>query len=109
MAVRTDGVQQVSDDNQTLVQQTGKPTARLGKLEDWLKTTGRKKTWFAKVIGISYQALWCKITGFTGLTDDFVVKCFQEFPDMPADIFADQGYTRRGDFVYRQISLHPES
>jgi hypothetical protein len=109
MAVRTDGVQQIPDDDQAPVQQAGESTARLSKFEEWLKTTGRKKTWFARAIGYSYQALWCKITGFTGLTDDFVVKCFQEFPDMPADIFADQGYTRRGDFVYRWIPLHPES
>lgn len=105
--VRND-TQQVSSDNLASVQQTSKPAVRLSKLENWLKATGRKKTWFARAIGYSYQALWCKITGFTGLTDDFVVKCFLAFPDMPDDIFSDHGYTRHDGFVYRRIPLHLE-
>lgn len=103
-----ESTQQIISDDLASVQQTSEPAVRLSKLENWLKSTGRKKTWFAREIGYSYQALWCKITGFTGLTDDFVVQCFQTFPEMPDDIFEAHGYVRHNEFVYRRIPLHLE-
>jgi len=39
------------------VQQLSEAPARLSKLEEWLDATGRKRTWFARAIGYSYQAL----------------------------------------------------
>lgn len=91
------------------IQQADGAPVRLVKLEEWLNTTGRKRTWFARAIGYSYQALWAKLAGRTGLTDDFVLKCFQRFPDLPPDIFEDHGYIRHEEFVYRLIPLHPQS
>jgi hypothetical protein len=86
-----------------------KEMKQLVRLEEWLKATGRKKTWFARTIGYSYQMLWSKIAGVSYLTDDFVVACFERCPDMPYDIFIEHGYIRDDNFVYRRIPLGPES
>jgi len=98
----------MNDPNES-VHQLSEAPARLSKLEEWLDATGRKRTWFARAIGYSYQMLWSKIAGITGLTDDFVVQCFQRFPELPPDIFEEQGYIRHEGFVYRRIPLHPQS
>jgi len=79
---------------------------KLIKLENWLKETGRIKTWFAKQIGYSYQSLWCQMTGLSNLTDRFVISCFERFPDLPADVFEEHGYVRVGDQVRRLIPLN---
>lgn len=82
---------------------------KLTKLDQWLQETGRKKTWFARAIGYSYQGCWCTRAGVTGLTEQFVLACFRRFPDMPPDIFKEHGYVRDGDCVYKQIPLHPQA
>ena len=80
----------------------------LTKLNQWLEETGHKKSWFANAIGYSRRAAWHQRSGLSALSDRFVVACFRRFPELPYDTFADHGYVRDGDYVYRRIPLHEE-
>jgi len=81
----------------------------LRKLVEWLKATGRSKAWFADQVGYSYQTAWGKLQGSEPLTDRFVVACFVQISDLPADVFEAQGYVRGDGFVYRRIRLEATS
>lgn len=82
---------------------------RLVKFEEWLEETGRSKAWLSRVIEYSYQTVWSKISGDTPLNDQFVVRCFSRIPDLPKDVFKDQGYMRGDGAVYKEIPLETAS
>jgi len=75
------------------------------KFAEWLEATGRSKAWLSRTIGYAYQTVWSKLVGETGLTDEFVTRCFSRIPDLPQDIFKDQGYMRGDGVVYKMIPL----
>jgi hypothetical protein len=82
-----------------------KDNGRLTELDEWLAATGRSKAWLSRTIGYSAQTVWSKISGDTPLNDRFVVRCFSRIPDLPADVFKEQGYVRGNGAVYKEIPL----
>jgi hypothetical protein len=79
--------------------------AKLAKLLDWLDSTGRSKAWFARTIRYCYQTTWMQLAGMSPLTERFVVHCFSNIPDLPADILQRHGYYKDRDRIIKIIPL----
>ncbi|MGD2105955.1 MAG: hypothetical protein PVJ55_12665 [Anaerolineae bacterium] len=80
-------------------------TSKLTKLLEWLNSTGRTKAWFARTVGYCYQTTWMQLAGMSPLTERFVVHCFSNIPDLPADVFQEHGYYKDGHRIIKVIPM----
>ncbi|MBM4467716.1 MAG: hypothetical protein FJ014_19565 [Chloroflexi bacterium] len=55
--------------------------------------------------GYSYQVAWARLHDVSPSTDRFVISCFANIRELPADIFAAHGYIRQEKCVIEHILL----
>ncbi|MGD2105953.1 MAG: hypothetical protein PVJ55_12655 [Anaerolineae bacterium] len=78
-------------------------------LLDWMRSGGRSIIWVAAQIQYSYQHTWQVLHGRAPVTERFVLHCFSNLPDLPADVFEEDGYVLASDgSVHKSIPL-PET
>lgn len=76
-------------------------------LLEWVRGGGRTVAWLANRIQYSYQRTWAVLHGRVPITERFVMQCFSNIPELPADVFEEHGYTLGDDgFVYKRIPLN---
>ena len=79
--------------------------AQKHKLRRWLHDQGHTITWLERKLDLRYQGVWDKLNKRKAMTEQFVIRCFQRVPELPADIFAEDGYVRQNGHVMKRIPL----